>query len=271
MVVSSLDNSDELSFPIGESLDNGRWKIRELIRGNTYRGQYRVIGEGNGIVTMAPPQKGDRDLFVAGLEWKVPRIASLLWAGRLIDQGEPFDVLIESEPKGVSLDTWDGNQKAKQQIAYQLAHTLRDVFNLGLVLGGLRPELVYVHDDTFTAIIPRAERFFANASEVCHGVITPFEEVYLSPEQLSFRHYGPPADVFSLGAILYRLFTGSSPFSGQSLMHRMAEAVHGHFGPLEKAGEFAPLLASMMAVEPADRPTIDMVCDALASNNSNRG
>ena len=92
---------------------------------------------------------------------------------------------------------------------------------------------------------------------------TCFDDIYLAPEQLALRQPGPPADVFALGGILARLFTGRAPFAGANMLERMSAALNGRHGPLDAAGSLAPLLAAMMAVEPADRPRIEEVCVAL--------
>jgi serine/threonine protein kinase len=51
---------------------------------------------------------------------------------------------------------------------------------------------------------------------------------YMSPEQAAGRHdiTGPPADIFSLGAMLYQMITGRVPFRGANLSETLSNILH---------------------------------------------
>ena len=82
---------------------------------------------------------------------------------------------------------------------------------------------------------------------------------YMSPEQAQGRaELGVPSDIYSLGATLYHLVTGTAPFCGDSAV----EVLHQHvYDPLPPPSERNPqvskacgrLIEAMMAKEPADR------------------
>lgn len=81
---------------------------------------------------------------------------------------------------------------------------------------------------------------------------------YLSPEQAMQSEVDHRADIYSLGATLFTLITGHSPFEGvparQKLMHHQSGPVplltnfHAEVSP-----ELAAVVAKMMAKKPADR------------------
>ena len=56
---------------------------------------------------------------------------------------------------------------------------------------------------------------------------------YMAPEQANdTKTAGPPADVFSLGAILYECLAGRPPFSGETVLDLFAKIDSGHVEPI---------------------------------------
>ncbi len=82
---------------------------------------------------------------------------------------------------------------------------------------------------------------------------------YMAPEQLIGSTVDFRADIFSLGATLYHMFTGSPPFAGSTFTEIVANRVKGTRPPVgSMAGHLSPatarLVEAMMAENPADRP-----------------
>ncbi|MFO0952010.1 MAG: serine/threonine-protein kinase [Isosphaeraceae bacterium] len=84
--------------------------------------------------------------------------------------------------------------------------------------------------------------------------------VYMSPEQAAgkIETLGPRSDVYSLGATLYCLLTGRSPFQGDEVSEVLRKVQHGEFPPprlidpsIDAALEAVCLKA--MALKPEDR------------------
>jgi serine/threonine-protein kinase len=85
---------------------------------------------------------------------------------------------------------------------------------------------------------------------------TPY---YISPEQIRGEvNIGPPADIYSLGATLYHMVTGSVPFDGKnpsSVMHKHLKAdlaPPDHVNPKLSAG-ISEVIEMMMAKDPRKR------------------
>ncbi len=83
---------------------------------------------------------------------------------------------------------------------------------------------------------------------------------YAAPEQVrDASSAGPPADVFSLGCLLYELLTGQGPFHGRSEMDAAMAAKNEEYTPIDRVlPTLHPMLArlvhDMLAGEPDRRP-----------------
>ncbi|NHA67363.1 serine/threonine protein kinase [Phycicoccus sp. CMS6Z-2] len=89
---------------------------------------------------------------------------------------------------------------------------------------------------------------------------------YLAPEVARGEVSTPASDVFSLGSTLYTVLEGRSPFgtdeNPMALLYRVAS---GEVEPPVRSGSLTPLLLSMLALDPADRPPMAQVAARLSS------
>ncbi|MFF9341675.1 MULTISPECIES: serine/threonine-protein kinase [unclassified Streptomyces] len=116
-----------------------------------------------------------------------------------------------------------------------------------------------------TAWMPDAARLTVRGGP---GPCTPG---YASPEQATpGRPVEAPSDVFSLGATLYALLAGGSPFRGADPLDTLARTRDEEPPPVtryrpEVPGSCAALLAAVLAKEPARRPSAGSVRSRLAT------
>ncbi|MDA8261302.1 MAG: protein kinase [Actinomycetota bacterium] len=80
---------------------------------------------------------------------------------------------------------------------------------------------------------------------------------YIAPEQLAGGDYGAPADVFALGVVAYQCLTGETPFADREPLAAAYAKVHEGVPRLGAPipDGVADLVASMLAKDPASRPT----------------
>jgi len=81
---------------------------------------------------------------------------------------------------------------------------------------------------------------------------------YASPEVIAGQRYqGPQADTWSCGVMLFALLTGGLPFDGDSIPQLLRKVKTGKFTIPEWVDpSAADLVRSMMALRPADRPSL---------------
>ncbi|WBQ08217.1 serine/threonine-protein kinase [Kribbella sp. CA-293567] len=148
------------------------------------------------------------------------------------------------------------------RIIAQAAEGLSAAHHQGVVHRDIKPSnLLMTADGTVKIADFGIACFVSDQPEepACNGGILG-TSYYVAPERAKAEPVGPPADVYSLGCVLYQLLTGDPPFladtpAGVLRQHLVGVPVQ----PARLDGRFRQYLMRMLAKSPADRPDADDV------------
>ncbi|GAU64914.1 serine/threonine-protein kinase [Streptomyces sp. NBRC 110611] len=86
---------------------------------------------------------------------------------------------------------------------------------------------------------------------------------YLAPERVKGGTPGPASDLWALGATLYQAVEGRAPFRKNTAVETAYAIAMDPLEPPRNGGPLTPLIEALLAKEPEDRPTTDIVERAL--------
>jgi hypothetical protein len=192
-----------------------------------------------------------------------PNIVAAIDAGEI--RGTPYFVMELVD--GVSLSTLlDHKGRIPEtdciKLAVHIANALQHAHRHKLVHRDIKPQNVIITRDGLVKVcdlgIAKSTDGAGEAGLTTHGMAvgTPF---YMSPEACMGRDVDIRADIYSLGATLYHLATGTPPFDAPAPASILAMHVNQ---PLESpqrryaalSGEFAACIVKMMEKAPSNRP-----------------
>lgn len=155
------------------------------------------------------------------------------------------------------------------QIGAQVADALAEAHAAGIVHRDVKPDNILVGEGgQHDAVVKLADFGIALAPGDDAGLPPGFvagTPAYLAPEVARGGPSTPASDVFALGATLFACLEGETPFgSGGDALDQLARAADGRTVAPRRAGAAAPVLARMLATDPADRPSAAQARDALS-------
>jgi hypothetical protein len=248
-------------------------------------GRYRLVEElasgGNGVVWRAVDEKFDREVALkhalspASERDSAKRVEMLLRESKLLARiNHPnvitvFDTVFEDDVWWLVMEYAPGADLAAERptplsvaaiarYGAQLASGLAAVHAKNIVHRDIKPANIVITEDD------RAKLTDFGISRVIHDEVTLATggafivgtPGYMAPEVARGREHGPASDVFSLGATLFRVLEGMTPFGPTSNRGEVwRRTVEGDVSLPTQDTPLKPVLTELLRCVPEERPT----------------
>lgn len=256
--------------------------MTETLAGGRYRVE-RTLGHGGmALVVLAHDAELDRPVAIKLLAEQFARDAALRarflreaqLAGALAhpnivqvfdageDGGRPYIVMecVEGETLADVLARrgrlpW----REAVQLASQACAGLQHAHDAGLVHRDVKPQNLLLRQDGTLKLVDFGIARAAEATRLTQAGTVLGTAAYLSPEQAAGEEVTAAADVYALGAVLYELLTGRTPYTFETLAELAYRQSHEPIAPIGELARDVPtavedVVMRCLARNPAYRP-----------------
>ncbi len=187
------------------------------------------------------------------------------------EEGRPFMVmefLVGQDLRDAIKAEATGGFPDKLRIAVQVARALEYVHSKKIIHRDIKPENVHLDASGKAKLmdfgIAKAEGLSMTKAGFALG--TPY---YMAPEQVLGEQVGEPADVYAFGIMLFEMFTGAKPITGETVERLFYQILNEpvNIEPMRQAGcpeSLIQLVSRATAKKKEDRPqNFTQVCAEL--------
>ncbi|MBI2819286.1 MAG: serine/threonine protein kinase [Acidobacteria bacterium] len=190
--------------------------------------------------------------------------------------GNPYIVMeyVEGETLAQALDLRYSEEPLslaeRMEIAIQVSRTLDYAHRRGIVHRDIKPSNILITSEGNTKIADFGIAMHLNGEAAEESKI-PGTPAFVAPEILNGSTANAASDLFSLGVLMYWMFTGEIPFSGRTVTEIVHQVAHSNPRPARRLNWALPqeldrILDRCLAKKPADRypSTGELAADLMA-------
>ncbi|MFD5921148.1 protein kinase [Kitasatospora sp. NPDC058201] len=264
----------------GERLLAGRYELGDRLgrggMGTVWRARDRMLDREVAVKELTVNHLPEEELEI--LHARMKREASA--AARIKHSGviTVHDVLEQDGRPWIVMELVDGRSladvisqdgtlppRAAAEVGSQVLAALHRGHQLGVLHRDVKPANVLLEHGTGRAVLlDFGIATYEGSAELTRPGDLVGSPDYLAPERAQGERPGPASDLWGLGATLYAAVEGDSPFRRTSPLTTLAAVVGDPLPEPRRAGPLGPVLAALMAKDPADRPTADEAARMLA-------
>ncbi|WP_433474242.1 serine/threonine-protein kinase [Spirillospora sp. CA-142024] len=151
-------------------------------------------------------------------------------------------------------------------LGIEMLDALSTAHEHGVLHRDVKPANVFLRDDGRAVLTDFGIASLAGDVPLTRPGALIGSPAYMAPERIRGEPGGPPSDLWSLGATLYALVEGRTPFARSTPMGVLGAVLADEPAAPRRAGPLAGLLLRLLAKDPDARPTADQVRRELAES-----
>lgn len=255
-------------------LVGGRYRLEGVLgrggMGTVWRGRDETLGRTVAVKELRFPNSIDDD-EKQRLITRTLREAKAIARVRSESAVTVFDVVDEDDRPWIVMELVEGRSLADQlradgplgprraaEVGLAVLGVLRAAHRQGILHRDVKPSNVLLEEGTDRVVLTDfgIAKVEGDPSITSTGMLVGAPS-YISPERARGKPPGPPADMWSLGALLYAAVEGRPPYDKKSAIGTLTAVMTEPVPPPEHAGRLTEVILGLLRKDPDERLDVD--------------